>query len=103
MSRAAATRNGSPGREGSFLRGALRTACWSSEASVACGTAYGERNSCFRERRAVFEPLIGSRRAHGGLGRLIDILAIFATLFGSAASPGLGALQIGSGFHELHW
>lgn len=35
--------------------------------------------------------------------KLIDILAIFATLFGSAASLGLGALQIGSGFHELHW
>ena len=28
---------------------------------------------------------------------MIDMLAIFATLFGSAASLGLGALQIGSG------
>nr|WSW71288.1 BCCT family transporter [Streptomyces sp. NBC_00995] len=47
---------------------------------------------------------MGARHAHGGLGRLIDILAIFATLFGSAASRlGLGALQIGSGFHELNW
>ena len=36
-------------------------------------------------------------------GRVIDILAIFATLFGSAASLGLGALQIGSGFTELGW
>ena len=35
--------------------------------------------------------------ADGPAGRVIDILAIFATLFGSAASLGLGALQIGSG------
>ncbi|NUK90281.1 BCCT family transporter, partial [Streptomyces lunaelactis] len=76
---------------------------WGIYAVVGLAIAY----SSFRRRRrqtisAVFEPLIGSRHAHGGLGRLIDILAIFATLFGSAASLGLGALQIGSGFHELH-
>lgn len=34
---------------------------------------------------------------------MIDILAIIATVFGSAASLGLGALQIGSGFQELDW
>lgn len=77
---------------------------WAIYAVVGLAIAY----STFRRRRrqtisAVFEPLIGTRHAHGGLGRLIDILAIFATLFGSAASLGLGALQIGSGFHELHW
>jgi choline-glycine betaine transporter len=33
----------------------------------------------------------------GPLGKAIDLLAIFATLFGSAASLGLGALQIGAG------
>ena len=36
-------------------------------------------------------------RATAACGRVIDMLAIFATLFGSAASLGLGALQIGSG------
>ena len=36
-------------------------------------------------------------RANGPGGKVIDMLAIFATLFGSAASLGLGALQIGSG------
>jgi choline/carnitine/betaine transport len=45
---------------------------------------------------AAFEPLLGSR-AHGPAGKVIDMLAIFATLFGSAASLGLGALQISSG------
>ncbi|WP_329612813.1 BCCT family transporter [Streptomyces brevispora] len=77
---------------------------WAIYAVVGLAIAY----STFRRRRrqtisAVFEPLIGARHAHGGVGRLIDILAIFATLFGSAASLGLGALQIGSGFHELNW
>jgi choline/carnitine/betaine transport len=77
---------------------------WAIYAVVGLAIAY----STFRRGRrqtisAVFEPLIGERHAHGGWGRLIDILAIFATLFGSAASLGLGALQIGSGFEVLHW
>ncbi|MFI1014922.1 BCCT family transporter [Streptomyces sp. NPDC020965] len=77
---------------------------WAIYAVVGLAIAY----STFRRRRrqtisAVFVPLIGKRHAYGGVGRVIDILAIFATLFGSAASLGLGALQIGSGFTELGW
>ncbi len=77
---------------------------WAIYAVVGLAIAY----STFRRRRrqtisAVFVPLIGERRAYGGPGRFIDILAIFATLFGSAASLGLGALQIGSGIEELGW
>ncbi|MGW4205715.1 BCCT family transporter [Streptomyces sp. NPDC004726] len=77
---------------------------WGIYAVVGLAIAY----STFRRRRrqtisAVFEPLIGKKRCQGGIGRFIDILAIFATLFGSAASLGLGALQIGSGFTELGW
>ncbi|MFB6820809.1 BCCT family transporter [Streptomyces virginiae] len=77
---------------------------WAIYAVVGLAIAY----STFRRDRrqtisAVFEPLIGARHAHGGAGRVIDIVAIFATLFGSAASLGLGALQIGSGFQELGW
>ncbi|MFG2332953.1 BCCT family transporter [Streptomyces sp. NPDC048604] len=77
---------------------------WAIYAVVGLAIAY----STFRRRRrqtisAVFVPLIGKRHAYGAGGRIIDILAIFATLFGSAASLGLGALQIGSGFQELGW
>ncbi|MFJ2768544.1 BCCT family transporter [Streptomyces sp. NPDC087300] len=77
---------------------------WAIYAVVGLAIAY----STFRRRRrqtisAVFEPLIGARHAHGTWGRIIDILAIFATLFGSAASLGLGALQIGSGIEVLDW
>ncbi|MER6995522.1 BCCT family transporter [Streptomyces sp. NPDC000410] len=77
---------------------------WAIYAVVGLAIAY----STFRRRRrqtvsAVFEPLIGKKHAHGAGGRVIDGLAIFATLFGSAASLGLGALQIGSGAVELGW
>ena len=47
---------------------------------------------------AACAPLIGERRARGWLGKLIDILAIFATVFGTAMSLGLGASQISEGF-----
>ncbi|WSL21534.1 BCCT family transporter [Streptomyces sp. NBC_01283] len=77
---------------------------WAIYAVVGLAIAY---STFRRERRqtisAVFEPLIGAKHAHGAWGRVIDIIAIFATLFGSAASLGLGALQIGSGFEVLDW
>jgi choline-glycine betaine transporter len=73
-------------------------------AVVGLAIAYGT----FRRGRrqlisSVFVPLLGERRAAGPAGRVIDVLAIFATLFGSAASLGLGALQIGSGVEILGW
>jgi choline/carnitine/betaine transport len=49
---------------------------------------------------SAFYPLIGER-IHGPIGKSIEILAVFATLFGSATSLGLGALQINSGLHFL--
>jgi glycine betaine transporter len=49
---------------------------------------------------SAFYPLLGDR-IHGPIGKSIDILAIFATLFGSATSLGLGALQINSGLDFL--
>jgi choline/carnitine/betaine transport len=77
---------------------------WAIYAVVGLAIAY----STFRKRRrqtisAVFTPLIGEKHANGSVGRGIDIFAIIATVFGSAASLGLGALQIGSGFTELDW
>lgn len=77
---------------------------WAIYAVVGIAIAYGT----FRKGRkqlisAAFVPLIGKKRAEGPAGRVIDILAIFATLFGSAASLGLGALQIGSGFQFNGW
>lgn len=77
---------------------------WAIYAVVGLAIAY----SAFRRNRrqtisATFTPLIGERQANGVLGKFIDILAIFATMFGSAASLGLGALQIRSGVTEVGW
>jgi choline/carnitine/betaine transport len=77
---------------------------WAMYAVVGLAIAYGT----FRRGRrqlisSAFIPLLGERRATGPAGRIIDVLAIFATLFGSAASLGLGALQIGSGVEILGW
>ena len=98
-----------PGTVGAGDPGAVQTAMattlfhwtlhpWAIYAVVGIAIAYG----VFRKGRSqlissAFAPLIGERRAAGPAGKVIDILAIFATLFGSAASLGLGALQIGSG------
>jgi choline/carnitine/betaine transport len=71
---------------------------WSIYAVVGLAIAYGTFR-CGRRQliSSTFAPLLGRRGTEGAFGRAIDILAIFATLFGSAASLGLGALQIGGG------
>jgi len=70
---------------------------WAIYAVVGLAIAYGTyRKGRVQLISAAFEPLLG-KRVNGGWGRVIDMLAIFATLFGSAASLGLGALQIGTG------
>ncbi|GGZ38441.1 BCCT family transporter [Streptomyces poonensis] len=101
----------SPANSGERMETAMATTLfhwtlhpWAIYAVVGLGIAY----STFRKRRrqtisAVFTPLIGEKHANGTVGRVIDILAIVATVFGSAASLGLGALQIGSGVRELEW
>ncbi|MCK5768921.1 BCCT family transporter [Algiphilus sp.] len=50
--------------------------------------------------RSAFYPLLGNR-VWGWPGDLIDILAVFATLFGLATSLGLGAQQAGAGLNYL--
>jgi choline/carnitine/betaine transport len=72
---------------------------WAIYAVVGLAIAYGVyRKGRLQLISAAFQPLIGDR-ANGPLGKVIDMLAIFATLFGSAASLGLGALQIRSGLN----
>ncbi|GAB97731.1 choline/carnitine/betaine transport [Kineosphaera limosa] len=72
---------------------------WAMYALVGAAVAYG----AYRRGRtilmsSIFAPLLGgSRGTQGWVGRVIDIFAIIATLFGTAASLGIGALQIGRG------
>ena len=77
---------------------------WSMYAVVGLSIAYGTyRMGRSQLISAAFIPLFGRKRVEGPIGKIIDILAIFATMFGTAASLGLGALQIGSGIEVLGW
>ncbi|CAM3158151.1 BCCT family transporter [Nocardioides dubius] len=71
---------------------------WAIYCVVGLAVAYGMyRKGRVQLISSIFRPLIG-KRADGPVGKVIDMLAIFATLFGSAASLGLGALQIAEGY-----
>jgi glycine betaine transporter len=74
---------------------------WAIYAIMGLALAY----FCFRKGMpnlisTAFYPLLGER-VYGPIGKTIDILAIFATLFGSATSLGLGALQINQGLKAV--
>ena len=49
---------------------------------------------------SAFYPLLKDK-IYGPIGKTIDILAIFATVFGIATSLGLGAMQISGGLNSL--
>ncbi|AFM01966.1 choline/carnitine/betaine transport [Desulfitobacterium dehalogenans ATCC 51507] len=49
---------------------------------------------------SAFYPLIGDR-IYGPIGKAIDILAVFATIFGIATSLGLGSSQIATGIEYI--
>lgn len=73
---------------------------WALYALVGGALAY----STYRRGRAslissLFTPIL--KRTDGPIGRTIDILAIVATLFGTAASLGIATLQIGEGISTL--
>src|SRR5918995_2542147 len=75
---------------------------WAIYAVVGLSLAYftfrkGKRNLI----SSAFYPILGDR-VDGPIGKTIDILAIFATLFGTATSLGLGALQITGGLNYLN-
>ena len=50
--------------------------------------------------RSAFYPILGER-IWGWWGHTIDILAVFATLFGLTTSLGLGAQQVAAGLYEV--
>ena len=71
---------------------------WAVYALVGAAIAY----SSYRRGRvslisSIFKPLFGSRDTDGPLGKCIDVLALVTTLFGTAASLGVTAVQLSSG------
>jgi glycine betaine transporter len=75
---------------------------WANYSIIGLALAYFQ----FRKNKpgmisSIFLPLIGEKGVNGPLGKLIDILAVFATVAGVATSLGLGTLQINSGLNFL--
>ncbi|MCG8516321.1 MAG: BCCT family transporter [Halanaerobiales bacterium] len=75
---------------------------WANYAVLALALAYMQ----FRKNKpglisSIFIPLIGEERARGSIGKVIDILAIFATVAGVATSLGMATLQLTSGLNFL--
>jgi glycine betaine transporter len=74
---------------------------WSMYAVIGLAIGYfAYRKGAGNLVSGAFGPLLG-RRATQGPGKAIDVIAIFATLFGSATSLGLGALQITGGLDDV--
>lgn len=74
---------------------------WAIYAVVAVCIAYFSFNKRLPMTiRSSFYPILGEK-IYGPWGRLIDVLAVVATLFGVATSLGLGAKQINAGLHYI--
>ncbi len=73
---------------------------WSVYAVLGLSLAYfGFRHNLPMTVRSALYPLIGEK-IHGFWGNLVDILAIFGTMFGIATSLGLGVAQINAGLNS---
>ncbi len=73
---------------------------WAIYGVVGLALAYaGFRKGRGNRLSAAFVPLLGERGAAGWPGKAIDLLAVFATVFGTATSLGLGALQVSKGLN----
>lgn len=71
---------------------------WSTYALIGAAIGY----ATFRRGRptlisSIFRSLFGQRQTEGFAGKLVDMFAIIATLFGTATTLGLSAIQIGRG------
>ena len=74
---------------------------WAMYAVVGLGLAFFAYNRGLPLTvRSVFHPLLGER-VWGWPGHVIDVLAVFATLFGLATSLGIGAGQANAGLNHL--
>lgn len=75
---------------------------WANYAVIGLALAY----FMFRKNKrglisSLLEPLIGEKLARGWLGKMVDILAVFATVAGVVTSLGLGTLQINAGANQM--
>jgi len=52
---------------------------------------------------STLSPIIGEENVDKGWGRLVNIIGVFATLFGLATSLGLASMSIASGMAHMGW
>ena len=75
---------------------------WAAYAVIGLPLAYFQ----FRKNKtglisSTMEPLVGEKVSKGWFGKVVDILAAFATIAGIVTSLGLGVLQINSGLESV--
>ncbi|WP_223703606.1 glycine betaine uptake BCCT transporter [Sutcliffiella deserti] len=74
---------------------------WAIYAMVALALGYQKfKNNAPGLMSATLYPVLGER-VNGPIGKTVDVVAVFATLFGVAASLGLGSQQINAGLEYL--
>lgn len=86
--------------EASFMHWGIHP--WANYAVVGLALAYFQ----FRKGKpglvsTALEPLVGTKNTKGTFGKVVDILAVFATVAGVVTSLGLGVLQINAGVNYL--
>ena len=75
---------------------------WAIYAVVAGSLAYfSYRKGLPMMLSSCLEPILGRKGIEGPWGILVNVIGVFATIFGLATSLGLGAMQIGAGLEEL--
>ncbi|MHA7176615.1 BCCT family transporter [Arthrobacter sp. Sr24] len=107
LSHFAAPKPGTTGTPGELAQHALSQTflhwgvhAWSIYVVIGLALAYAiHRRGRPVSIRWTLEPLLG-RRVKGGLGNLIDVIALVGTIFGVATSLGLGVLQISAGLES---
>ena len=65
-----------------------------------CLAWFGFRKKLPLTFRSALYPVLGNR-IYGPIGHLVDLLAVFGTVFGTATSLGLGVTQMGAGLNAL--
>lgn len=75
---------------------------WAIYAVVAGSLAYfSYRKGLPMLLSSCLEPLIGRKGIEGPIGTIVNVIGVFATLFGLATSLGLGTMQLAAGLESI--